>query len=231
MPTGIRHRHAGERRGRRDEYRQCHRHEDDLLPYLLPSSDPRMAGLAQVRRTAAAPPRHTQGGLGFGWHNHDFEFVKTADGAIPQEEIFSAAPDIGWEADIAWIVRGGADPLDWIARHGKRITAVHVKDIAPTGQNADEDGWADVGHGTVDWKTIWKALKSTPAKVFIMEHDKPKDHAASRAGRSPRPRHSRGRTNHMARHWCRHHGCGNISAAYMSLAPQFKGIEVAPART
>jgi sugar phosphate isomerase/epimerase len=145
-----------------------------LLPDQRPTDGPGWRKFGERLQAASAPYR--KAGLGFGWHNHDFEFVKTADGAIPQEEIFAGAPDIGWEADIAWIVRGGADPLDWIARHGKRITAVHVKDIAPAGQNADEDGWADVGHGTVNWKTIWKALQSTPAKVFIMEHDKPKDH-------------------------------------------------------
>ena len=77
---------------------------------------------------------------------------------------------------IAWVVRGNADPLEWVDRYGKRITAVHVKDIAPKGENADEDGWADVGHGTIDWKKIMKALREkTPAKVFIMEHDKPSD--------------------------------------------------------
>ena len=60
---------------------------------------------------------------------------------------------------MAWVIRGGADPLKWISDYGKRIVAVHVKDIAPAGQNADEDGWADVGHGTVDWKGLIKALK------------------------------------------------------------------------
>ena len=59
---------------------------------------------------------------------------------------------------------------------GNRITAVHVKDIAPAGENADEDGWADVGHGTVDWKALMAALKErTKVKYFVMEHDNPKD--------------------------------------------------------
>ncbi len=59
--------------------------------------------------------------------------------------------------------------------HGSRITAVHVKDIAPSGQNTNEDGWADVGYGTVDWKALTKMLKGTPASYFIMEHDNPSD--------------------------------------------------------
>lgn len=115
-------------------------------------------------------------GFTYGWHNHDFEFVAGSDGAIPMEEIFKGGPELSWEADIAWIVRGGGDPIDWIKKHGHRISSVHIKDIAPKGECTDEDGWADVGHGTMDWKAIWQALQDTPAQYFIMEHDKPNDH-------------------------------------------------------
>ena len=113
-------------------------------------------------------------GRRFGWHNHDFEFRPLADGSIPQETILEAAPDIDWEADIAWIVRGGGDPMEWIDRCGTRITAVHVKDIAPDGECMDEGGWADVGHGTVDWPALIATLKSkTSTEWFVMEHDNP----------------------------------------------------------
>ncbi|GLS31764.1 Sugar phosphate isomerase/epimerase [Mesorhizobium albiziae] len=115
-------------------------------------------------------------GIGFGWHNHDFEFVRLADGSVPQQHILDAAPDIGWEIDVAWVIRGGADPKEWIEKYGPRIVAVHVKDIATAGQNQDQDGWADVGHGTVDWKGLYKLLRDkTPAKFFVMEHDNPSD--------------------------------------------------------
>ena len=117
-----------------------------------------------------------EAGIGFGSHNHDFEFVPLADGSIPMQILLETAPELEWEADIAWVIRGGADAADWIARHGGRITAVHVKDIAPEGEAADEDGWADVGHGTVDWAGLFGQLKaSTPATLFVMEHDNPSD--------------------------------------------------------
>ncbi|WP_157014387.1 sugar phosphate isomerase/epimerase family protein [Mesorhizobium xinjiangense] len=117
-------------------------------------------------------------GKRFAWHNHDFEFASTADGAVPQRLILQAAPDIGWEMDVAWVARGGADPLAWIEEFGPRIVAAHVKDIAPAGEAEDEDGWADVGHGTMDWKGLMAALRaSTPADIFVMEHDNPSDAA------------------------------------------------------
>ena len=89
--------------------------------------------------------------------------------------IFEGGPDLEWEADIAWVIKGGGDPFHWIGAFKNRITAVHVKDIAPAGENADEDGWADVGHGTLDWPRLMAALTQTKAKNFIMEHDNPKD--------------------------------------------------------
>lgn len=67
----------------------------------------------------------------FGWHNHDFEFAALADGSLPMQHILDSAPGIDWEMDVAWVVRGGSEPQDWISPPSQRITAVHVKDIAP----------------------------------------------------------------------------------------------------
>lgn len=128
------------------------------------------------RRLAAIGAKARAAGLAFGWHNHDFEFRPLADGTIPMQHLLDAAPEIEWEIDVAWVIRGGADPLDWIGRHGRRITAAHVKDIAPAGENADEDGWADVGHGVVNWRALLAALAAgTGATTLVVEHDKPSD--------------------------------------------------------
>lgn len=115
-------------------------------------------------------------GKGFGYHNHHWEFAKDANGKTPMELILDASPDTQWEMDLAWVVKASEDPQFWLSKLGSRITAVHVKDIAPAGQNADEDGWADVGHGTLDWKTLIADVKAkTQAKYFVLEHDKPLD--------------------------------------------------------
>ncbi len=58
-----------------------------------------------------------------------------ADGSIPQDRIFEGGPGLEWEMDVAWVIRGGADPLAWIETYKDRITAAHVKDIAPAGEN------------------------------------------------------------------------------------------------
>ncbi|MDX8437065.1 sugar phosphate isomerase/epimerase [Mesorhizobium abyssinicae] len=149
-----------------------------ICPYLVAEQRPADAAgwrgfgerLAKVGETAK------KAGYGFAWHNHDFEFKALADGSVPQDHIFATAPDIGWEMDVAWVVRGGADPLPWIEKHGKRISAVHVKDIAKPGEGLDEDGWSDVGHGTMDWAGLIKTLRAkSAAKYFVMEQDNPND--------------------------------------------------------
>ena len=149
-----------------------------ICPYLMPEARPTDAagwrGFGE--RLAKVGERATRDGYGFAWHNHDFEFKALADGTTPQEHILTTAPAVGWEIDVAWVIRGGVDPLPWIERHGARIVAVHVKDIAKPGEGLDEDGWSDVGHGTVDWRGLMKALRaSTTAHHYVMEQDNPND--------------------------------------------------------
>lgn len=152
--------------------------ETMICPHIVADKRPADADgwRAFGERLEAVGKRCKAAGYGFAWHNHDFEFKALPDGSVPMQLILDAAPGIGIELDVAWVVRGGADPLAWIDRYGQRIVAVHVKDIAPAGENKDEDGWADVGHGTLDWPTIMTALRDkTPAKAFVMEHDNPSD--------------------------------------------------------
>ena len=149
-----------------------------VCPYLIAEKRPSdTAGWrAFGERLAAVGKRAKAEGYGFAWHNHDFEFAALPDGSVPQTHILEAAPEIGWEIDVAWIVRGGADPKPWIEKYGPRIVSVHVKDIAKAGQGLDEDGWSDVGHGTIDWRGIYALLrKVSPAKHYIMEQDNPND--------------------------------------------------------
>src|SRR6185312_3982948 len=115
-------------------------------------------------------------GIGFGYHNHHWEFKKGADGVFPMDVLLAAAPALEWEMDLAWVVKGGQDPVVWMDKYGSRITAIHVKDIAKAGEAVDEDGWADVGHGTLDWKSLLATARAkTKAKYFVAEHDKPND--------------------------------------------------------
>ena len=131
---------------------------------------------AFAKRLNALALQFADHGITFGWHNHDFEFVALSDGGIPMDIMLDAAPDMAWEGDLAWIVRGGRDPMDYVNRYGARLSAIHVKDIAPAGENLDEDGWSDLGAGTIDWTALLRACRSHSDDIFyVLEHDKPSD--------------------------------------------------------
>ena len=71
---------------------------------------------------------------------------------------------------------GKHDALETVNKYADRLSAAHIKDIAATGECADEDGWADVGYGTMDWQTLVNRLLELDIKNLVMEHDNPKDH-------------------------------------------------------
>jgi sugar phosphate isomerase/epimerase len=131
--------------------------------------------LAFGKRLAAAGKPLQDAGLVFGWHNHAFEFDLTESGDIPLDLIMAASDDLTLELDLGWVRVAGHDPVDWINKYAGRISAAHVKDIAPDGACTDEDGWADVGHGIMDWTAIHAALQAAGVDHYVLEHDNPKD--------------------------------------------------------
>lgn len=149
-----------------------------FAPHIGPDERPRdAAGWAAFGcRVAEAGKPLQDAGLIYGWHNHDFEFLDLGGTDLPLDLILAGSDDLRLELDAAWVARGGHDPVAWLRKYGDRIVAIHVKDIAPNGENETEDGWADVGHGIMDWHGIMAAARDTGARWFVMEHDNPADH-------------------------------------------------------
>ncbi len=123
---------------------------------------------------ASAAPALADAGLALAYHNHDWDLQPTDEGPTPLDIILSA-PDLKWQADVAWIARAGVPVNDWLSKYEDRLISCHVKDIAPAGENLDEDGWSAVGDGVMDWKTLWSRCRQTPADWMVVEHDNPRD--------------------------------------------------------
>ncbi len=126
------------------------------------------------KRLAAAGKPIQDAGFTFGWHNHDFELADLGGGVTPLDLIAAAGVDL--ELDLGWVRVAGHDPVAWVQKYAGRIMAVHVKDIANDGEAVDEDGWADVGYGIMDWAAIKTALDVAGISHYVVEHDNPKDH-------------------------------------------------------
>ncbi len=41
------------------------------------------------------------------------------------------------------------------------------------GERQDEDGWTDIGSGTMDWPGLWSACQALGAPWMVVEHDNP----------------------------------------------------------
>lgn len=148
-----------------------------LVPHIAEEKRPSDAAgwTAFGQRIAEAGKPVMDAGFDYGWHNHAFE-MERCGGDYVLDLILAGSDDLKAELDLAWIRIGGEKPVDWIEKYASRLVAVHLKDIAPKGEAADEDGWADVGHGTMDWPAINAALAGTAVKYRVMEHDNPNDH-------------------------------------------------------
>lgn len=131
------------------------------------------------RELALISDRAAEYGLTIGYHTHDWDFRPKEEGKTALDIVFDAAgaASVEWEADIAWLARAGVDPKVWLERYRTRLTAAHVKDLAPIGTNDDEAGWADVGSGTLNWDELWPFAVQRGAKVMVVEHDRPLDAA------------------------------------------------------
>jgi len=116
-------------------------------------------------------------GLTVGYHNHDFEFVRTDD-QIPLDVLLAETdPSVVLELDIFWAVKGGADPLSYFSQHSGRVKLIHAKDMDAAGN------MTDVGAGTIDFAAILNAGEGAGLEHVFVEHDQPADpFATARAG-------------------------------------------------
>lgn len=111
------------------------------------------------------------------YHNHDFEMVQF-DGRTALEIMMEAAgEDVLAELDLAWVARGGLDPVEYLGRFDGRVFAIHAKDNAPEGEAEDERGFKALGEGTLDWAAILPAAEEAGTQWYIIEHDQPLDAA------------------------------------------------------
>jgi sugar phosphate isomerase/epimerase len=149
--------------------------ETVVIPHLVAEKRPTDgAGWSAIgQRLAEHADALGTAGFNLAWHNHDFEYRALPDGSRPIDRLLAPA-GVRFEPDIGWILRAGADPKTEIARYGDKIAAFHVKDVAPAGTTA-EDGWADVGAGTIDWKALFPTITATGCDLLVLEHDNPSD--------------------------------------------------------
>ena len=109
-----------------------------------------------------------QAGIKLAYHNHDFEFTKFGD--TSGYEIMLNGTDeklVDFELDLYWAVRSKVDPLTLFKTHPGRFKLWHIKDIDENNVNVN----AEIGKGSVDFKTIFTGVKMAGVKHYFVEHE------------------------------------------------------------
>ena len=132
-------------------------------------------------------------GMILGYHNHDFEFKKSA-GKYLHDYIFEALPagKIVPELDTCWIHYAGLDPAEKIREFKGRVDIVHLKDFnckelggGPAYALIDADGnpmdvpsiednafrFMPLGTGRQDFAKILAACEESGTEIVIVEQD------------------------------------------------------------
>ena len=118
------------------------------------------------------------------YHNHHIEFEKY-DGQALLDIMKEQTSNLGFELDVHWAQRGGANPIEVINRFAGRVALIHLKDYR-VGQIDLSDlkdmsnfmnkftgniEFAELGKGNLDIKGILEAGLTSGVQYFLIEQD------------------------------------------------------------
>jgi len=125
-------------------------------------------------------------GIKLYYHNHHVEFVKY-DGKYLLDIIKDNTRKIGFEIDVHWVQRGGANPTEFIEKYAGRLDLLHLKDykiVEPNFEGIDHGDlakfmsaftdvvhFAEVGEGSLNFKDIIPAGLKAGAQYLLIEQD------------------------------------------------------------
>ncbi len=136
----------------------------------LPAEYRNAQGFAKFAKEASqVAARLAEGGLTFGYHNHNFELEKFGDRTGLQILLEDSDPRyFTFEIDTYWVQAGGGSPVAWINKLKDRLPLLHLKDMTMRGR---EQIMAEVGEGNLDWPGILEAAKNVGVVWYIVEQD------------------------------------------------------------
>ena len=116
-------------------------------------------------------------GIHFCYHNHNFEFKKYGETTAFDYLLKALDPKlVNFEMDCFWVTHAGQSPVAYLEKHPGRFPLLHIKDLKGTPPPSTElDArrglFAEVGHGSIDWKPIFAAAPKGGMKHYFVEQD------------------------------------------------------------
>lgn len=159
------------------------------VPYLDEEDRPLQRNYEQaLADMKKAADRLEQAGIRLQYHNHNFEFVKMANGEWGYDDMFDKVPNLIPEEDLCWINVAGCKPADYVKKYEGRGEVLHFKDFIKEGspknmfkligieseEEENDTGFFEfhpVGFGQQIWEPIMKQAVESGWKWVIVEQD------------------------------------------------------------
>jgi len=155
-----------------------------MLPLpLMGNKEKIMQFIERAENFAVQLAKH---GIELYYHNHHVEFEKY-DGEYLLDIMRNNTSKLGFELDVHWIHRGGANPVDFVKKYSNRVSLLHLKDyrigcmdlegLDPKDMGkfmqrfTDVVEFAEVGEGSLDMKSIIDAGLESGSQYFLVEQD------------------------------------------------------------
>ncbi|MBP1756013.1 MAG: sugar phosphate isomerase [Firmicutes bacterium] len=109
-------------------------------------------------------------GITLMYHNHDFEFLKTAEGEYILDYMYRTYGKEVWqvELDTCWTKVAGEDPATYMKKYEGRLPVVHLKDYS----KEPEFEFRAVGHGVQDIPSILTQAVAGGSEWLVVEQDR-----------------------------------------------------------
>ncbi len=113
-------------------------------------------------------------GIRFAYHNHTAEF-RSGNGVVFYDELLRLTDPakVTMEMDCGWVVVGGKNPVDYLARYPTRFSMLHVKEFKMSGwtPGAEPPPSTEMGRGSIDYHPIFEAAKKTHIEHAFVEQE------------------------------------------------------------
>lgn len=143
-------------------------------PFRLEDAERAAAHFTEWSRALASA------GLRFMYHLHGYEFAKGPKGTLLDTILQHTPPEVQYQMDVFWVVRGGGDPAALLTAHKGRFASLHVKDMAKGTAVGDHSGGAPdntnvpLGTGMIDYRAVLRAARDSGTKLFYIEDESEK---------------------------------------------------------
>ena len=106
------------------------------IPYLPDELRPNTPGYEKVMKLIPEIGKACNAqGITLLYHNHDFEFVRVANGKYALDDLYDTVPAelLQTELDCCWVKVAGEDPAAYVRKYSGRCPVVHLKDFYKVG--------------------------------------------------------------------------------------------------